>query len=74
MPASPHLIMGPVIGRYEDKPIYEYIIADGYRYTYNGLALKDKDNSIPLSQLRSNEWILAPGLLYSPDSKDLRIC
>lgn len=55
---------GPAIGSHLGKPIYESITEQGgRRYVFDRLAKCDRDGC-PLDQLRKNELLLNPGLIY----------
>lgn len=56
----------PVAGIYKGRPIPEWIDAPerGGRHTFNRVAYEDPDGSVPLSQLRLDEFVTHPGLIY----------
>lgn len=53
----------PVIGTYRDRPILEWREWDGIRYRYDRPAMEDADG-VRLAQLRTDEVLVAPGLVY----------
>lgn len=55
---------GPSIGTYKDRDIPEWRMSDGQRFEYDRIALEDHDGAVPLSQLRPDEFVMAPGLIY----------
>lgn len=59
-------ITAPIIGTYKDYPIPEWIDAPerGGRHTYDRIAIEDADGAVALSQLRSDEFVVCPGLIY----------
>lgn len=55
---------GPSIGEYKGKPIPAYIVeSDGTRSDYHRIAI-EKDGGVELSQMRRDECVIAPGLIY----------
>jgi len=54
---------GPPIGSHLGKPIYETITQHNDRYIFDRLAKCDRDGC-PLDQLRKNELLINPGLIY----------
>jgi hypothetical protein len=55
---------GPAIGTYRGRKIAEWIDRAGERFLYDRPAVEDADGGVPLSQLRSDEFVVAPGLIY----------
>jgi hypothetical protein len=55
-----------VIGMYREQPILAWldIKERGSRYEYAGIAIEDKDRTVALAQLREDEILVAPGLIY----------
>ena len=56
-------VYGRKIGSHLGKPIYESIARNGYKYVYDRLAECDSDGC-PLDQLKQNEVMFNPGLIY----------
>lgn len=54
----------PSIGTYRDRDVPDWIEKDGIRFLYDRIALEDSDGTTPLAQLRSDEFVIAPGLIY----------
>ncbi len=54
---------GPQIGSHLGLPIYSAIETEGHKYVFDRLAECDPDGC-PLSQLRKNELLFQPGLIY----------
>jgi hypothetical protein len=54
----------PIIGTYDDRPIPEWIERSGEKYTYNRPAQEDANGAVALAQLRPDEVVIAPGLIY----------
>ena len=56
----------PIIGTYKDYPIPEWIDAPerGGRHAYDRIAVEDADGGVALSQLRGDEFVVCPGLIY----------
>ena len=57
-------VCGPTVGSYLGKPIFQSIISDGIKYSFERMAQCDSDGC-PLQQLGSNELMFNPGLIYS---------
>lgn len=55
---------GPSIGTYRDRDIPEWMDQGGTRYFYDRPALQDSDGTVPLAQLRPDEFVVAPGVIY----------
>lgn len=55
---------GPSIGTYRDRPIPEWMNKAGERFNYDRIAIEDEDGGCPLSQMRPDEFMVAPGLIY----------
>lgn len=56
--------LGPSVGEYHGRPIPAYIIDEaGIRSNYDRLAV-EKGGRVELSQLSSDECVIAPGLIY----------
>lgn len=56
----------PLLGAYRDYPIPEWIDAPkrGGRHIYDRIAIEDADGSVALRQLRDDEFVVCPGLIY----------
>ena len=54
---------GPAIGTYLGKTIYKSIREDDHEYVFDRIAESD-DDGIPLTQLKRNEVLFEPGLIY----------
>lgn len=52
------------IGNYQGHPIPAFIQDRGARYNFEKIAVEDRDGSVALSQLRRDELLIAPGLIY----------
>jgi hypothetical protein len=55
---------GPSIGTYGDRPIPEWIERDGQKYAFDRPAQKDAADAVVLAQLRLDEAVISPGLIY----------
>ena len=55
---------GPSIGTYLDRDIPEWFDKAGERFIYDRIAVNDTDGATPLAQLRPDEFVVAPGLIY----------
>ena len=67
MEVDPSLILGdrgPSIGTYRDYQIAEWIMKCGERFNYDRIAWEDEHGGCPLAQLRPDEFVVAPGLIY----------
>jgi len=58
---------GPSIGSHLGKPIYEFIQEQDTRYVFDRLAQCDTEGC-PLDQVKKNELLLNPGLIYKKAS------
>ena len=58
---------GRAIGSHLGKPIYESIQEEETRYTFDRLAKCD-DEGCPLDQVKKNELLVNPGLIYKKAS------
>jgi len=56
-------VYGPPIGTHLGKPIYSTVKTEGRTYIFDRLAKCDLDGC-PLDQLRKNELMFRPGLIY----------
>jgi hypothetical protein len=56
----------PVEGMtHKGKPVPSYIVnGAGKRAAFDRIAMEDKGGGVPLSQLRKDECVIAPGLVY----------
>lgn len=64
---SSHQIIkkGPVIGQYENRPIYEYLVySDGRVIEFAHVARAERDGQFRLSKLADDECLVSPGLVY----------
>jgi len=64
---DPHWLItdrGPDIGTYRDAPIAEWLMQRGARWNYDRHAVLDAGGGCHLSQLRADEFVVAPGLIY----------
>jgi hypothetical protein len=56
---------GPTIGYLGGWPIAGTVIdRGGQQYRFVGLAPRRRDGGIDITALRSDEWIVRPGLIY----------
>jgi hypothetical protein len=58
---------GPVIGSHLGKAIYKFFREDNIQYIFDRLAKCDTEGC-PLDQVRCDELLLAPGLIYKKAS------
>lgn len=58
-------VYGPPIGTHLGKPIYSTIESEGDKFIFDRLAECDRDGC-PLDQLKKNELMFRPGLIYRP--------
>lgn len=57
---------GAVEGFIDGHPIrHTAIDENGGRYHYAGIAPRDSDGCIDVARLRTGEWIVQPGLVYT---------
>lgn len=62
---------GAIVGYLSDRPIREIAIdAEGLRYRFVGIALRDVNGRYDVFSLEHGEWIVEPGLVYVVDSED----
>ena len=54
---------GPVIGSHLGKDIFETVEDDAHKYVFDRIAEGD-DDGYPLNQLKRNEVLFEPGLIY----------
>ena len=66
MNATPN---APSLGTYRDRSIPAFIDGRGGRYFFEGIAVEDGDGSIALSQLRYDELLISPGLIYRKETR-----
>jgi hypothetical protein len=57
---------GDIIGRYMDKPIYEFLRFDFGTYFYDGIAIRNKQGHIDFTTVKDGQCLIAPGLIYTP--------
>jgi hypothetical protein len=55
---------GPSIGTYRGRDIPDWLDKAGQRFAYDRPAMQDRDGTTPLAQLRPDEFVIAPGLIY----------
>lgn len=55
---------GPSIGTYQGRDIPDWLDKAGQRFAYDRPAMQDRDGTTPLAQLRPDEFVVAPGLIY----------
>jgi len=60
-------IYGPVIGSHLGKEIFETVEEDSHKYIFDRIAEGD-DDGYPLNQLKKNEVLFEPGLIYKQAS------
>jgi len=55
-----------ILGTYRDYPIPEWINtpARGGLHQFDRIAVEERDGSVALSQLRDDEFVVCPGLIY----------
>lgn len=58
---------GPAIGSHLGKTIYKFFLEDNIKYIFDRLAQCDTEGC-PLDQVRRDELLLAPGLIYKKAS------
>lgn len=56
---------GPSLGMHHGRDIPSFFVTgDGKRHKFDRLAYTDEGGGCPLSQLRNDESVIAPGLIY----------
>lgn len=60
-------IYGPVIGSHLGREIFETVEEDSHKYIFDRIAEGD-DDGYPLNQLKKNEVLFEPGLIYKQAS------
>lgn len=58
--------VGPSLGQYQGHPIPAYITDDGMRLFFLRVAHEDQFGDVDLDQLRDQEVLISPGLIYGP--------
>ena len=58
-------VYGPPTGTHLGKPIFSTIESDNGKFIFDRLAECDRDGC-PLDQLKKNELLFQPGLIYRP--------
>jgi len=58
-------VFGKPIGTHLGKPIFSTIESDNGKFVFDRLAECDRDGC-PLDQLKKNELMFHPGLIYRP--------
>jgi hypothetical protein len=57
---------GPTIGHVGGRPIAAAVVdGQGNRYCFVGVARRDKRGLLHVLDLRQDEWIVAPDLIYA---------
>jgi hypothetical protein len=61
---------GPAIGTHQDQPIYSWLEYPGpgnsvLWYTFAGVGARASDGGYPLKQLKDDEILVFPGLIYA---------
>lgn len=60
---------GPVIGEYRDEDIHEWFTDHkGIKFQYIEIAKEDRYGGINLDQLRTDEVVVSPGLIYKRET------
>lgn len=55
----------PLEQKHKGRDIPAWIVrGDGERFAFDRIARADRDGTTPLSQLRPDECVIAPGLIY----------
>ena len=57
--------LGPQVGNYLGQPIYQTIEAGNGTYVFDRIA-DNIDGEFPLDQLKKDELLIKPGLIYRP--------
>ncbi|RFB80345.1 hypothetical protein [Methylovirgula sp. 4M-Z18] len=58
-------VAGPIVGRFNDKPIHEEVVGDdGRHYRFAGVMPRRRNGKYAVETLRRDEWIVDPGLIY----------
>lgn len=60
---------GDTIGTYKDCPIYDWIVVDGVKHLYDRIAIEESDGRVFLAQMRDDELMLSPGLIYREEGE-----
>ncbi len=63
--AQPHTLRGSQVGNYLGQPIYESITSPNGTYVFDRIA-ENIDGEFPLDQLKADELLIRPGLIYRP--------
>ena len=58
-----------IIGAYQGRAIPAFIQARGGRFAFERIAIENKDGTVPLSQLRDDELMISPGLIYRKETQ-----
>ena len=57
--------VGPFFAVVDGKPVSAYVTdAKGRRFQFVGLLNRDRNGRIDILSLRTNEWFVAPNLIY----------
>jgi hypothetical protein len=63
--AQPDSLRGSQVGNYLGQPIYETITSRNGTYIFDRIA-ENIDGEFPLDQLKADELLIRPGLIYRP--------
>ena len=63
--AETEIHRGPQVGNYLGQPIFQTIESDSGTYIFDRIA-KSVDGEYPLDQLKKDELLIKPGLIYRP--------
>ena len=65
--AETEIHRGPQVGNYLGQPIFQTIESDSGTYIFDRIA-ESVDGEFPLDQLKKDELLIKPGLIYRPKS------
>lgn len=63
--AETEIHRGPQVGNYLGQPIFQTIKSDTGTYIFDRIA-ESVDGEFPLDQLKKDELLIKPGLIYRP--------
>lgn len=63
--AETEIHRGPQVGNYLGQPIFQTIESDSGTYIFDRIA-ESVDGEFPLDQLKKDELLIKPGLIYRP--------
>lgn len=63
--AETEIHRGPQVGNYLGQPIFQTIESDTGTYIFDRIA-ESVDGEFPLDQLKKDELLIKPGLIYRP--------